>query len=587
MATTIQKDYHQTRLIILSFILFLIFYRSPELFLSPRLWAEEGILYFKYIYENSFLDGLFIIPSYTAGYYALSINLPILTFTYLLPLEYVPTATTYFSFSILLIPFIIILWGKSYLWDTVYKKILACLIILITPTAIVAEVWLNTINLQVYYGLISVIILLEKLEDIGRLKTWFYRLLLIVGGLTGAYTTFLFFAFVAKAWQEKSKESRLHVIILFITSSIQSATFLWIKYLDMLSAKKLDHVDWLQMPIHIVYHYVLLPILGQDLLEDILRQFNAFPIEHYLTDLDRASLLSLSIIVMVLIFSFLLHILWHHRKTKVAYLLVIAFIFVAVLTTYGSTFGVPKGRYTVLPSIIFLFIILNYINFTAFPKRALFFTGIIGLAFFMGIQDYKDSRHLRYHPKALTWGEQMAIWRENPDYQFHILPYPEWTFFLSRRDLLFNAKQQIANNNTFEIVSKAPNQWVEKTIAVDGLPVDFYLPFNAKLVTEDEDFRAHILFMTEDNRIHAKFPLRHRLQNNETIEIAPFSVKRGGKRMPFENRARLRYVGSNTQFQDVKAIKFRVKSSTGQPVSLSIENLSMLSQNYSIFRLVE
>jgi hypothetical protein len=156
----ITKLSHQERFIILAFIVFLIIYRSPELFIHPRLWAEEGTIFFKYIYENSFIDGLLMIPRYTAGYYSLSINTPITIFTHLLPIEYIPTATTYFSFLILLIPFVIILWGNSYLWDTLYKKILACLILLVTPSALTPEIWLNTINLQVYYGMSSLIILL-------------------------------------------------------------------------------------------------------------------------------------------------------------------------------------------------------------------------------------------------------------------------------------------------------------------------------------------------------------------------------------------------------------------------------------------
>lgn len=164
---------HQKKLAIFLGIILAIIYRSPELFIQPRFWAEEAPTYFKYAYENSFLDGLFmVVGGGEAGYLLLLGNISAVLAT-LVPLKYAPFVTTYFSLFIYLIPFIIILWGNSYVWDTPLKKILAVLIVLFSPSVSTPEVWLNMVNSQVYCGIISLCILFEK-DDISTKQTIFY-----------------------------------------------------------------------------------------------------------------------------------------------------------------------------------------------------------------------------------------------------------------------------------------------------------------------------------------------------------------------------------------------------------------------------
>jgi hypothetical protein len=110
------------QLVVFIGIIALIISRSPDLFWYPRFWAEEGTLYFKSIYENSWFEGLFFIPRYTAEYIALPVNIPLTIAAHFAPLEYATAISTYFSLFIMLIPFMIVLWGKFLFVGYAYQK---------------------------------------------------------------------------------------------------------------------------------------------------------------------------------------------------------------------------------------------------------------------------------------------------------------------------------------------------------------------------------------------------------------------------------------------------------------------------------
>jgi hypothetical protein len=216
-----------TKLLFLIFVLFLIFYRAPTLLLEPRFWAEEASVFFRYAYSHGFLESLIFVPKRTAGYFLLVANLPTAVAAHCFPLEYAPFVTTYWALLIQLLPFVIIVWGASYIWDSLSRKIAACFIILFAPSA-TGEVWLNTINAQVYCGIISLCIVCENLQQLSKIRTVLYRSLLVFCCLSGVYTVFLFGVFCLKAWLEKTKESMINLCIFFEFSSVKLGIFMWL-----------------------------------------------------------------------------------------------------------------------------------------------------------------------------------------------------------------------------------------------------------------------------------------------------------------------------------------------------------------------
>ena len=98
------KVYKSTFVYVSSLIIFLLylFFRSPEIFLEGRYFAEEGSVWWSFSIANSFIDTLLFSPA-AGGYVCLICNLQIAA-TKLLPIEIGPIFTAISSIFIFLSP---------------------------------------------------------------------------------------------------------------------------------------------------------------------------------------------------------------------------------------------------------------------------------------------------------------------------------------------------------------------------------------------------------------------------------------------------------------------------------------------------
>ena len=136
-------------------IIFLSFYRSPYIFTNGRFFAEEG-LHFANAWKNGFFSGLIFIEA-SAGYFNLIANI-LASIATLIKLENAPFVNIYGSFIvILLLPFLVLFRG-SILFSNDHKKVIGAIILFCSPP-FVPEIWLNSINLQVYLCLITIVVL--------------------------------------------------------------------------------------------------------------------------------------------------------------------------------------------------------------------------------------------------------------------------------------------------------------------------------------------------------------------------------------------------------------------------------------------
>jgi hypothetical protein len=596
------------------FIIGLIVYRSPDLFLYPRFWAEEATLYFKSIYENDWLSALLFIPSYTAEYMALAVNIPLTLAAHVFPLEYATFVSTYFSVLILLIPFTIVLWGNSYLWDSPLKKFLACLIILLAPTSTDAEIWLNTINLQVHCGIIAVCILFENLDVLSStLKRWYYRILLLFSGLSGPYTMFLALPFLLKAWHEKSKESVWHFSLIFVTSSIQATLFLYIHYLGLVSPTKISQFDWIRAPIYIFNYHIMTPLMG------IWVRLGANIEDFMITGkLQGTSLLIVSLATVITIV-IILYFLIKKRTSFYRIILLVAFLCVSLLVSYASMGSIPYGRYAVIPGILFLLLILDNINigknespltpfrkkerldteiqrdggfsqkeelpplkkgrlggfisFNSLNSQSLFLLTLLGISFVMGFISFKDRTYwMTYVEDAPKWTEEIAQWQQNSDHLIKSWPYPwrdpSWQFYLSDRELLREFKEKIHAISQIELTSQG--EWTERVIPVNGLPIDFHLIFIAQVMEESLQYDANIVFLGEHEEFYGQYSIKNGLNQQTHAIIDFYSVDR--RTQPHTKMI--------AQYEAVKKVVFRLKSNTS--TTLKITNLKVIAQPMSV-----
>ena len=98
---SLSKNY---KIILLTLIIFLIFYRSPYIFLNSRFVAEEGFFWFHNSYLYGLIKGLTQI-FWGSGYFNIWPNLAT-TFVLLVPIEYAPLVTVYFALSLKIFLFV-------------------------------------------------------------------------------------------------------------------------------------------------------------------------------------------------------------------------------------------------------------------------------------------------------------------------------------------------------------------------------------------------------------------------------------------------------------------------------------------------
>lgn len=554
------------------FLLGLIFIRAREILLFPRFWAEEATLYFKGIYESSWLEGLLFIPHHVAEYISLAVNIPLVIAVNFFPLHYTAYITTYFSLFILLIPYLLILYGHSYLWESSRQRIIVCLLLLLTPTAVEPEVLLNTINLQVHCGLISVCILFENLHhfDTQTTKKWLYRLLLVFCGLSGVYTTFLSFAFLIKAYYEKSTEAWRHFGIVCSTSLIQTLLFIRIYQQGIGGDEKLVYFDMLKAPLYIFNHHIMTPLLGfwvrlELNTPDLLK-------EDYFS---RLSLLILSIGVIAIVGLFFYRIL-KNKTSPYLLLLVISFLSISILTSIGSMGGAPGARYAVIPGFLFTLILFYSVQWQRpFNYYTIAISVVLSISLLIGSFYFFETRKYWLNRQYLPiWSVEVAQWQKNADYFLVSWPYPwvddSWKFYLSKRSLVTSLNSTMSQQPPIYLNTEA-GKTVNYSINIDGLPADFYWDFDVKVIGHQQNYQAQILFIGQKGEVYGRYDVKQALQQQPSYHLRLNSIDR--RTWP--------HVKILPHYQTVEKIVFQLTATT--KTQLVFDNFSIHTHKLSVF----
>ncbi len=431
-------------LTLLTFALLLIA-REPKFFTHPRFYAEEGSVFFRFSYLNDFFSGLLFVPRGTAGYYLLCATLPT-TLASRISLEMAPFVTTYFSYFFILCLLACILFGRSFLWNRLATKIIACAGVLVaafsTPT-----VWLNTINLQVFCAMFTTCLLVEDLRNCGRLRRNAYRTLTAFCGLSGLYSAAILPAFLLTAWRDRVREKRVLAAILFVCTSLQGVIFLVLRFSDGISSKKM-----LSLPLHwqisqALLFQVLSPILGAQRSRAVFRDLG-IPVK---TLGDLAVIPEIVWLFVVLYIGLMLWLLTGWRSYR-QISLVMAMLGVTTLALVGAQNGVLQGRYSVVPIFILFVLFMSQSRLFKFQEWKTLRSLSGGLAAvllaamcFNGIFGYgKWSGETTYVPSAPLWRDEIQEWRRNPSDKISVFPHPRWKFYLPRREPLVAVNQSLA-----------------------------------------------------------------------------------------------------------------------------------------------
>src|ERR1700741_4869906 len=115
------KDTMKFRIALILCSIPLIAVREPVFILYPRLWAEEGCVFYQFALHHSVYE---IYTTAHVGYLTLFNSIVSFVQAKLFSVEHAAVISTYFGFLIQLIPVYIICFTNNKFWSTPLKKML-------------------------------------------------------------------------------------------------------------------------------------------------------------------------------------------------------------------------------------------------------------------------------------------------------------------------------------------------------------------------------------------------------------------------------------------------------------------------------
>lgn len=179
-----KNKYVQSLGFVFVFYVVATFLKAPSIFLKPRFWAEEGVVYFLQGRSISFADtwtamplGYLSFPANIAGWIAAQI-----------PLYYAPVGSFFVSFAIqLLIPCVLIF--NRYFDDNRIKQAFFLMVPLLVFQSF--ETWLNSINSQ-FWMILAIALVLAAPKIKHRWPTVVFNVLVaLLAGLSTPGSAFL------------------------------------------------------------------------------------------------------------------------------------------------------------------------------------------------------------------------------------------------------------------------------------------------------------------------------------------------------------------------------------------------------------
>ncbi|MDQ1479605.1 MAG: hypothetical protein QOI44_466, partial [Actinomycetota bacterium] len=190
------------------------FSRSPYLLLHGRFYAEEGHLYFAHM-----RDGSIWFIARPVGYIYAFVNVST-WFAARVSLERAPLVTVWFSFGVVAAIIWAALSWPSDLLPNAGSRVAAATLLVVSPMAVPA-VWLNTTNVQVYFGVLALLLLFVRVTRIGRAGFVVAASLLAIAGLSGVYAAMLAPLFVLRAVRERSRRMILLASVISLCALAQ------------------------------------------------------------------------------------------------------------------------------------------------------------------------------------------------------------------------------------------------------------------------------------------------------------------------------------------------------------------------------
>lgn len=172
----------------------LILWRSPNLLLAPRFWAEEGVMYYAPLQDQGFFSASSLVVN---GNFQLLTNWGAYFATWV-PASYAAHVTTYLGLGVMICMVCIMgLIATQHQWSTP-TFLISVAVLALLPHGY--EIYLSTTNVQWVCSVCIFLMIAMKGDDLGKVpQTMFYGLALL-SGLTGVCSAMLAPAFLLRRW---------------------------------------------------------------------------------------------------------------------------------------------------------------------------------------------------------------------------------------------------------------------------------------------------------------------------------------------------------------------------------------------------
>lgn len=415
------KNYYKIGFLILIF--FLIYSRSPYIFNYGRFMSLDLIYHFE-IEKLNLINSLLFVD-YNARYMNLISNISSIISTRLFDLENAQYVAIYLSLLIYLIILLKILFEESYLLsNTIQKYLFSALFILIPVMSF--EIWLNAINLQVYLGLLTIIILFLNSNKTQKIFNYF---LLVICGLSGIYSCALTPLFFLNYLRQKSRYNFICFFILLTCSIIQfSLILISTSIIEDGPSNTVVIFDISKYEtISFIYNTVIRAFFGSSFPKFIFDNFglnlNTILINDNLKDL----LFFISLFVFIFFMFFIIWVFKNFKKKEeknVLIYLTLIFLILSFVVIIGGVSDSLHGRYSALPGITIVLIVLHVVsNSKNFLKNLSIFFLACSLIF--GFYDYRLKNYLVYLDciNCPDWKMEVKKYKNDKSYMPNAWPY--------------------------------------------------------------------------------------------------------------------------------------------------------------------
>lgn len=443
--------------LLISFVFFSVV-RSPGVLFGGRFYAEEGAVFWARAKSNSAWDVLTFNPK--IGYFQFSTNLQALISSHL-PDRLAPIFTSWTSLICSAISAVLLLTVPSRLCHKGHEKLVLAIIVLFGSAVTEPDIFANSIQLQVHFGILAVVIFFFDWEKISTPISLFVIFpFLIFVGISSMHTAIMAIPYVilicyrysrSKLIRSNIKLGSMHVAATasVLALLIQASFFITSKRLEKnlsIHPHNRGHGFGINDFGSFIASNFATNLRGRESSNSIFEIFQINPLWGNLVSVTFILLtlyLALSIFRPNSVF----------RKDNLHTILTVLFLY--YLYTIESLIGyvspIPSARYQVIPSCIlaiFLFLLVNQIRFQS--VRVLFLSIFGALLLYSSINGMSDDPWgaLKCDDPCVSWETQISEANSGRRVTYQFWPYFSEPPFLSPVSVKsgfcknFNALQQ-------------------------------------------------------------------------------------------------------------------------------------------------